>query len=328
MKQFYIKKYEPTDYKLWNDFIGQAKNATFLYHRDFMEYHKDRFVDFSLLIYFNSQLIGVLPANRVEDTVFSHQGLTYGGLVTTDKSKLKTILMAFKKVLYFLNHNAVQKLYLKAIPSIYCNKPSDELLYALFLADAKLVRRDSLAVIDLTQNITFDRSRKNGIIRGIKNNLVVKEENNFNSFWDKVLIPNLKAQHQIEPVHTVQEIEFLKTKFPENVRQFNVYNKDVIVAGATIFETDTVTHCQYLSKFENGKKLGSLDILFQHLIYQVFAHKRYFDFGISNEQNGKLLNEGLSYWKESFGARTIIQDFYEVQTADFEKLTAIFVIKN
>ncbi len=328
MKQFYIKQYEATDYARWNDFIGQAKNATFLYHRDFIEYHKNRFQDFSLLVYFKSQLIAVMPANIAGDIVFSHQGLTYGGLVTTDKPKLKTIIEILKEVLFYLNQKAISKLLIKTIPSIYCTKPADELLYALFLANAILVRRDSLAVIDLSQEVVFDRSRKNGIIRGVKNNLEVREENSCNAFWNQVLIPNLKAQHQIEPVHTVQEMEFLKANFPGQIRQFNVYNKDVIVAGATIFETDTVAHCQYLSKFENGKKLGSLDILFQHLIYQVFAHKRYFDFGISNEQNGKLLNDGLSYWKESFGARTIIQDFYEVQTADFEKLTAIFVIKN
>ncbi len=328
MKQFYIKQYEATDYKLWNDFIGQAKNATFLYHRDFIEYHKDRFQDFSLLIHFNSQLIAVMPANRIADMVFSHQGLTYGGLVTTDKPKLKTIIEVLKEVLYFLNQSAISKLHIKIIPSIYCTKPSDELLYGLFLANAKLVRRDSLAVIDLTQKVVFDRSRKNGIIRGVKNNLVVREENHCNTFWNQVLIPNLKAQYQVEPIHTVQEIEFLKKQFPEQVRQFNVYNKDVLVAGVTIFETDTVAHCQYLSKFENGKKLGSLDILFQYLITHVFTKKKYFDFGISNEQDGKLLNEGLSYWKESFSARTIIQDFYEVQTANYEMLNAIFVKRN
>ena len=327
MSQFYIKQYEATDYTLWNDFIGQAKNATFLYHRDFIEYHKDRFEDFSLMVYFNAQLIAVMPANKVGNVVFSHQGLTYGGLVTTDQPKLKTSIKALQAVLFFLNQRAVHTLHIKVIPVIYCSKPSDELLYALFLADATLVRRDSLAVIDLSQKVVFDRSRKNGILRGIKNKLEVREENSCDAFWDQVLIPNLKTKHQVEPVHTVDEIAFLKKQFPDNIKQFNVYQQDVVVAGATVFETETVAHCQYLSKFENGKKLGSLDVLFQYLITHVFAKKRYFDFGISNERNGKLLNEGLSYWKESFGANTIIQDFYEVQTADYEKLAAIFVSK-
>ena len=32
-----------------------------------------------------------------------------------------------------------------------------------------------------------------------------------------------------------------------------------------------------------------------------------------NENQGKNINEGLLYWKESFGARAISQDFYEVE---------------
>ena len=76
MKNYSVKQYQESDYTNWNSFIGQAKNATFLFHRDFMEYHKDRFEDFSLMIFEGEKLVAVLPANRVGDIVFSHQGLT------------------------------------------------------------------------------------------------------------------------------------------------------------------------------------------------------------------------------------------------------------
>jgi hypothetical protein len=67
-------------------------------------------------------------------------------------------------------------------------------------------------------------------------------------------------------------------------------------------------------------ELGGLDLLFQQLISETFKYKRFFDFGISNENQGQKLNNGLSYWKESFGASTIVQDFYEVESANFNLL--------
>ena len=47
----------------WDKFIDNASNSTFLFKRDFIEYHNDRFKDFSLLFYKNEKLIAVLPAN-------------------------------------------------------------------------------------------------------------------------------------------------------------------------------------------------------------------------------------------------------------------------
>jgi hypothetical protein len=326
VKNFSVKQYQESDYENWNAFIGQAKNATFLFHRDFIEYHKDRFEDFSLMVFDNEKLVAVLPANKVGNEIFSHQGLTYGGLVINEKSKLTTVINAFRSVLLFLKDNEIEKLHLKTIPSIYHNKPAEEIQYALFLAEAELVRRDSLSVIDLSQKYDFSKIRKRGIQKGIGNGLVIKEEINFESFWNEVLIPNLKARHNAKPVHSLDEINRLKSLFPNNIRQFNVYRNDKIVAGTTVFESENVAHCQYVSKYENKDNLGSLDFLYHFLITEVFATKRFFDFGISNESQGKKLNEGLSYWKESFGASTIVHDFYEVETKNYDKLDSFFTI--
>ena len=324
LKNYTIKRYESNFYAVWNTLIGTAKNATFLFHRDFMEYHRERFDDYSLLVFDVKDCVAVLPANRVASTVFSHQGLSYGGLVYDEKLALENVIACFAAVLCFLNESGIIQLSYKTVPSFYHKKPSDEILYALFLAEAKLVRRDSLAVIDLTKEISFSKLRKRGIQKAIKNKLTVREESNFDVFWNEVLIPNLKERHKVSPIHSVNEMVFLKSKFPRNIRQFNVYYENKIVAGTTVFETETTAHCQYISKFEAEKDLGSLDFLNDFLIHEVFAAKQYYDFGNSNEELGKKLNGGLSSWKESFGGRTIIQDFYEVETANYYKLeTAI-----
>ena len=102
VKNYTVRKYRLEDYTNWNAFISNAKNATFLFHRDFMEYHKDRFEDFSLIILDGEKWIAILPANVVENEVFSHQGLTYGGIVADKKMKQALMLDIFKSVLIFL----------------------------------------------------------------------------------------------------------------------------------------------------------------------------------------------------------------------------------
>lgn len=325
MKNYSVKLYQKSDYKNWNDFIVQAKNATFLFHRDFMEYHSDRFQDYSLIVLDGKKWVAVFPANVVGNDVFSHQGLTYGGLIYNEKLKLASVIAIFKCVLSFLNDNEKQKLQLKLIPSIYHQKPAEELHYALFLAEAQLIRRDSMSVIDLSKSFSLSKLRKRGVKNGINNGLVIKEVDGFSEFWNEILILNLAQKYQAKPVHSLVEITKLKALFPSNIRQFNVYQDRVIIAGATIFVSNNVAHCQYISGKEDKNELGGLDLLFQHLITETFKNKAFFDFGIANEGQGRKLNEGLSYWKESFGASIIVHDFYEVKTSNYFLLDSVVI---
>ena len=323
MKQFSVRKYTSKDKEKWNDFVSKAKNATFLFHRDFMEYHQDRFDDYSLIIEDEKKWVAVLPANRVGDTLFSHQGLTYGGLIIKDNMRLEKVIFVLKNILKKLELEGFKKLNTKEIPLIYCNGFSDEFCYALFLADAKTLRKDTLAVIDYSQPIRLSKDRLEGVKRGKKNHLIVKEENDFTSFWNTILIPNLSLKHQTKPVHSLDEIQYLKSKFPQHIRQFNVYKEGELVGGTTIFESKNVAHSQYISANSSKNELGTLDFLHHHLITEVFKNKNFFDFGISNEEQGMKLNGGLSYWKESFGAYILTQDFYEVETKNYTKLEQV-----
>lgn len=325
MKNYSVQQYQESDYANWNSFISEAKNASFLFHRDFMEYHKDRFDDFSVLIYDKEKLVAVLPANKVENEVFSHQGLTYGGLVYNEKLKLASVIAIFKSVLFFLNENKIEKLQVKLIPSIYHQKPAEELNYALFFAKANLKRRDTLAVINLANPCSLSKGRKTEIKKGKKNKLEIKEVEDFQEFWNELLIPNLANKHQAKPVHSLQEITKLKALFPKNIRQFNVYENGLIIAGTTVFESENVVHSQYISGKIDKNDLGGIDLLHYYLLTDVFKKKRFFDFGTSNENQGKQLNNGLSYWKESFGASTIVHDFYEVETVNFNLLENIII---
>jgi len=290
-----------------------------------MEYHNDRFVDASLLIFKNEKLIAVFPANKVGNTVISHQGLTYGGLLFDSNLKLNHVLDIFKVVLKHLSDAHITTLGLKLLPNIYASSPNDELKYLMFILQAKLERRDVLSVIQLSEVVKRSKDRKEGYKRGLKMGLVVKEEQQLKTFWNDLLEVNLKEKYKTKPVHSLEEIQQLKAIFPNAIRQFNVYYNDVLVAGTTIFETEHVAHSQYISGNQDNNKLGSLDFLHCYLIDTVFKDKRYFDFGISNENAGKNINSGLLYWKEGFGARAITQDFYSIQTNKHTLLDAVLL---
>lgn len=325
LKEFTVTLYQPEFKSDWDTFIINSKNGTFLFQRDFMEYHNNRFDDFSLLLFKGHILIGVVPAHRVEDTLYSHQGLTYGGLILSADVTFKSVLNSFRTLLKFLSDQKIRYLYIKEVPTIYHQGPSDEIRYLSAILQAQLERRDVLSVVENTNRLRFSKSRREGIKRGKLNDLQIVNDDDFETFWNLILQPNLNLKHNTHPVHSLEDILFLKSKFPDSIKQFNVYDDGKIVAGATIFETVHVAHCQYISGNADKNTLGSLDALHNVLINEVYVDKPYFDFGTSNLNNGQQINYGLQFWKEGFGARTITQDFYTIETRNYKKLDAVLV---
>jgi len=320
MSNYRVEKYTKENRLAWDTFISGAKNATFLFARDFMEYHSDRFTDYSLLVYKDDMLYAVLPANIVGDKLYSHKGLTYGSLVLSKSAKLLYTFEAFKALLAFLNAKAISTLELRNIPTFYNTMPSDELSYFLFKANAKLIKRDALMVIDTTNKIKFQKNRREGINKAKRNGLTITVDDNFEGFWKQILIPNLQKRHGVAPVHSLEEIQLLATKFPDHIKQVNVYKDNVIVAGTTLFLTKTTIHPQYVSGNSDKNAFGSLDLAYDYIINHFDSSKRYFDFNISSEENGTALNSGLIFWKESCGARTYVADNYLIDTACYKTL--------
>lgn len=321
MKTLKISRYSSKFKDLWNRFCQDSKNATFLLQRDFMEYHKDRFEDYSLMVFEDEALVAVLPAHKTDYALYSHNGLTYGGLVLSPKVKLPNVLEILKTILKYLENNSIETIDLKPLPKIYESKFTGDLDYALFLVNAKLEKREAASVINLQKPFKIQSNRKEGVKKAKAHQLEIKEEINFNRFWESILIPTLRTQFDVNPVHSLNEITTLANNFPQHIKQFNVYHDNTIIAGATIFETDVVAHTQYIASNEDRQAFGSLDFLFNYLINERYSDKSYFSFGTSNANNGKTLNKGLNYWKECFGARTLVHDTYSINTKNHKLIT-------
>lgn len=322
-----IERYAPERKRAWDDFVRVGKNATFLFHRDYMDYHRDRFRDHSLMIYRGHKLLALLPANlSASGMLVSHEGLTYGGLVLRRTASLADVLACFNAVLSYLHKVGISKLLFKQLPVFYNTLPDDDLRYVLFLLGARLVRRDCALVVNQNDRLPFRRGRKGRIHKARRQGLRVAEETTFAPFWEQLLVPRLGNRYHVKPTHTIEEITLLAGRFPENIRQFSAYYGDELVAGTVIYETPTVAHAQYIAASEQGRQLSALDFLFSWLIEERYASKKYFDLGICNEQEGRALNYGLLDWKEGFGARSYAHDFYEICSEDHSKLDPVLVV--
>jgi len=216
-------------------------------------------------------------------------------------------------------------LLLKPIPSFYNTLPNDDVAYALFLLEARLYRRDTSTAISQTDRLPVRKHHQRLVKKAISQGIHIVQEVSFRPFWELVLTPQLAARYGAKPVHTLEEITLLASRFPEQIKQFSAYYQDDIVAGATIYETPTVAHVQYSAVTEKGRQTGAQACLFSELIEQ-YKSKRFFDFGTSNENEGRALNHGLLDWKEGFGARCYSHDFYEIETGNYLKLEAVLQI--
>lgn len=308
-----VGRYDDALASEWNAFVGSSRNGTFLIDRGYMDYHRDRFRDHSLVLRAaDDRIVALLPANESNGMLHSHAGLTYGGLVLGPSSGTVAVLEMVDALRAYLGQAGLSALHYKTIPWIYHRQPAEDDRYALFRVDATLTRRDVLAVVPREARLRYQERRTRGVKSAVKAGVTIRESDDFGPFW-KVLSDNLQEKFGVAPVHSLAEIELLHSRFPESIRLFVAELGGEVEAGCVVFETDQVAHVQYISASDAGRRCHALDGLFDHLLSSRYAGKPFFDFGISNEQAGRVLNVGLIEQKEGFGARAVVHDFYEIR---------------
>ena len=306
-----VIRYSVDKKQLWDDFIVDAKNSTFLFIRNYLDYHSDRFLDHSLMFYYDGVLIAVLPASQHGNELQSHGGLTYGGLIMSVSCTVQLVIDIFTSLKTYCLENEIKSLLYKRVPYIYHKYPSDEDLYALFRLDANLIRRDIASTIFIPSMIRFSERRRRGCKRASKSGLIVKQSYDYENYIS-ILCDVLEKYHNSKPVHTSNELKMLAECFPKNIKLYSAFKDDVMLAGVVVYETETVAHAQYIANSDIGRKCGALDCVMDYLIHQIYKDKIFFDFGISTEDNGRYLNNGLITQKQEFGGRGVAYDFYKI----------------
>lgn len=308
---FEIERYTADQKAIWNQFVLNSKNGTFLFDRNYMDYHSDRFEDYSLMIYRKGRLYSLLAANKMGSVLYSHQGLTYGGVIMSDKVTVADSVEMFRVINACLKESGFEKVIYKPIPFIFHQHPAQEDLYALFrTSNAKIIGRNISSTIIQSDKMKFIESRKSGIRKALSNGITVRQSNDLSAFWE-ILDTNLKNKYGVAPVHTLSELQLLQSRFPQNIKLYLAYKDDIALGGSLLYVTKQVVHTQYISANIEGKELGVLDLLFDYLINHEYTNYPYFDFGQSTENMGSVLNESLIFQKEGFGGRGMCYDIYE-----------------
>ncbi|MDU0457451.1 MAG: GNAT family N-acetyltransferase [Geobacteraceae bacterium] len=277
-----------------------------------MEYHSDRFIDHSVMFHDDGRLIALMPASINGDTVTSHGGLTYGGIVSGMEMRASQMLHIFDELLKFLRSHGVKKIVYKTVPYFLHQAPAQEDLYALFRFDAILSRREASSILFSSNRPKISENKRRCIKKAVKHGLTVKQTDDFDTFFkigEKVLF----NRHNLKPVHTAREMRLLAQRFPDNIKLYASYIGDTMLAGVIAFIFPTCVHFQYTFNDDAGLEMGALDIIIENLINSVYPSSTFISFGVSTEDGGRHLNEGLIHQKEMFGARTVVHDFYEIK---------------
>lgn len=304
-----LQTYRSEMRETWNDAVRASRNGTFLFDRGFMDYHSDRFTDASLMFIRNGSVVALLPQTRHGSEWRSHGGLTYGGLVLSSEMTVTDVLEISDQIVEHAGVVGVSRQIVTPVPYIYHRQPSDEVRYALFQAGAKLTASKIDSVVNLRNPLKVKAQRKTGARRGLRAGLRLDDQGKPEDLHELVRA-GLLAKHGVSPVHSAAEMQLLQSRFPSNIRCWQITSSDEeLVAGAWVFESETCAHLQYSAASDKGRELRALDLLFSELIEYYPTRKDNFCFGTSNE--GVRLNEGLLRQKTSFGARGVVHETFE-----------------
>lgn len=311
-----VRPYQHDDAPRWDEFLARAYMATFLHSRRFIAYHRERFVDRSLLLFRDESLVALFPAAvspQDGEMVVSHPGTTYGGLLHEGHLRGAAMIEALRAVSAHYRECGYKYLRYKAIPTFYQRVPAQDDLYALFRCGAVRTRCDLSSCIDLDFRLPVSTRRRRAWNKALRSGMAVSAgAEHLPAFWS-VLADNLSQRHGAKPTHSLAEIQEIAALFPEEVRFAFAMLDGQVEAGVVLFCAPRVHHAQYIGSSAMGREHNLLDALFEHCIEASRrAGARYFDFGISTESEGKALNEGLNAFKTEFGGGGAVHEFYDL----------------
>ncbi|MBB6186033.1 GNAT family N-acetyltransferase [Rhodanobacter sp. MP7CTX1] len=306
---FTVRPYAEADANDWDALVECSRNGNLLHRRGYMDYHASRFVDRSLMVERKGEVVAVFPANIRENLVISHGGLTYAGLIMAQALRAEATLAVFEQIGSHYRALGVERVIYKAVPHVFHAYPAEEDLFALHRLGAQLKRRDLSSVIALQETFHFTQGRRHSIDKAGRAGIQWQAGADPAAFHG--LLSEVLGKHDAVPTHSLAELRLLQTRFPQQIVLHEAHREDVLLAGVLVYDFGKVVHTQYMAASEEGRRLDALSFLLAELIGGIYADRTYFSFGISTEQEGRVLNSGLIAQKEYFGARAVVHDFYE-----------------
>lgn len=299
-----IIKYNKTYENIWDKFITESKNGNIFHTRKFLNYHKDKFKDASILIYKKNKLIALFPAIEFENKIISHRGSTYGGLVVREDNKLNDTLRMWEEIIQY--HN--KTIEFRKCEYIFDKYPSQEVEFAAKYLGFKCVNEELSTCLDL-EYIKLTKGRKWAIGK-CKNLKIVFDDLDYETYH-KILSKNLDKFNST-PTHTLKEMKYLKELLPKNYFLVTIYLEDIMIAGIwLVLATNKTAHTFYIAQNYQYSEYQPLSCVVNYIIkYLQNNNFKYLNFGISTENGGKYINKGLFEFKESFGGFGVSRFYY------------------
>ncbi len=295
-----IRKYSIDKKTEWDNLVSHSDNSFFFFKRDFLEYHQKPLVDFSVMIYQDNKLKAIMPINIIDHIAYSHQGITYGGLITESRCFYSDYVIYLNKILEFLKNNKVIHLVVSPQPSAYFKTQSNKLDLIIQRNQIKMDKCSVGAILN-QQNFRLPTKRKLNIKSSLLENYEFSTTTDLSIYWDLVE----KFYHQrfgFNPVHNFNEIKYLHDTFKGNINITSL--KDIksnkTVAGLMIFEDEKIAKIQYIAYEETAQNLINL-LYYETLDYYIKRGKS-IDWGSSMDIKDGEVKTSILWLKEKFGA--------------------------
>ena len=318
-----VERYRSEHAPVWEAAVVASGNGPFLLRRSYLDYHADRFEDFSWLIWRGDVLRALFVAGRgwaaagaAQDLLVAHPGLPYGGLVYAlpltyqELGGIMTELRAAWRAAGF------RQLLIRPVPRAFCRRPSDALAYWLHEQGAGLSQRGLNSVIDLTLPLRAGKSRRNNLRLARRHGLAVDASQDYAAFW-AILTENLARRHGARPVHMLAEITYLQQHNPAHISLYVARIGPEMVAGVVLYHDagQGFAHTQYIASSALGQQTGAVDAVLAY-VTEWCAAAGYQRLSLGTSMPGGVLSAGLLSQKEGAGAVGEVQDTYLLELGD------------
>ncbi len=308
----------------WDAFVQTSRNGTIFHTRKFLSYHPEgRFTDASLLLMDGQKIVGLLPAALKEENgkkiLTAHPGASYGGLVIDASASVEETGAMLDAI---LDHATKEKFdavsMLRLPPASLQTMYSEDQLYWMFHRGFSMTRCEMDGAIDvsrLNEYVIVDSLTgkcRNMVRQAERAGVAVKLSNDFATFWP-ILESVLIGRHGTKPTHTLAEIQTLHTVLPEGFRLLAAYEDTKMVGGIVLVTiNDSALYTLYMAQEYSSQKNHPMHLLLTEAIRLAISEKkRVLHLGVSTEDGGKKINEGLFFFKESFGCRPVRRESWE-----------------
>jgi len=310
--------YRPEEHEEWDRVVAASGTGTFLHRRSFLAYHGDRFVDRSLVARDdNGHIQGVFPAAQSPvdaNVVVSHPGATFGGLLATPDVTGGPYLAMMECALRSWARAGYKTLKYKPVPAIYHTIPREDDRYALWILDARVSQRALSACIDLEHRLPATARRNRSLGKARRANCSIEQGSAILPELWPVIEAALKERHNVRPVHTLEEMQYLALSFEPEIQCLGASLLGEFVGAVILFLSPQAAHVQYSLTSTAGMAVGAMDLLVEQAIEIARARRvRFFDFGISTDPSGTALNDGLHRFKTEFGAGAVVYEQYDIE---------------